>query len=190
MSNYYFYEGFSNLKIPVTPIVKEKLNSDNVDIELQFKENYELLLITSYTILKDKNIACDIVQDFFEYYINKNESIALKVSFQAYAVRAVKNMSYTFLRKTSQERALLQNLPKETEVIDHPAMEVDPRELNLSRLMESLPPKRKKIFEASVINGHSYTEIAEANGISVNTVKTQIKRAYAFMRATVKTFLF
>ena len=72
MSNYYFYEGFSNLKIPVTPIVKEKLNSDNVDIELQFKENYELLLITSYTILKDKNIACDIVQDFFEYYINKS----------------------------------------------------------------------------------------------------------------------
>jgi RNA polymerase sigma-70 factor (ECF subfamily) len=56
--------------------------------------------------------------------------------------------------------------------------------------MESLPPKRKKIFEASVINGHSYAEIAEANGISVNTVKTQIKRAYAFMRATVKTFLF
>ncbi|MBR9854650.1 MAG: sigma-70 family RNA polymerase sigma factor [Algicola sp.] len=170
--------------------MKEKLNSDTVDIELQFKENYELLLIASYTILKDKNIAGDIVQDFFEYYINKKETIALKVSFQAYAIRAVKNMSYTFLKKTSQEKALLQNLPQETQVINHPSMEIEQPEYNLSRLMNSLPPKRKEIFEASVINGHSYAEIAKANGISVNTVKTQIKRAYAFMRATVKTYLF
>jgi RNA polymerase sigma-70 factor (ECF subfamily) len=33
-----------------------------------------------------------------------------------------------------------------------------------------------------IVEGNSYAEIAENYNISVNTVKTQMKRAYAFLR--------
>jgi RNA polymerase sigma-70 factor (ECF subfamily) len=48
-----------------------------------------------------------------------------------------------------------------------------------------LPTERKKIFLLHVIDRLSYAQIAEKNNISVNTVKTQMKKAYAFIRAQV-----
>jgi RNA polymerase sigma factor (sigma-70 family) len=52
----------------------------------------------------------------------------------------------------------------------------------LQELLNRLPEKRRNILMSVVVHGHSYAEIAESNGISVNTVKTQMKRAYAFLR--------
>lgn len=165
--------------------MKEESKIARTEIELQFKENYELLLIASFSIVKDINTARDIVQDFFEYYINRKRSIAIRTSFQAYAVRAVKNMSYTFLKKMDREQSVLQKLCSEEETITYPSTDVTQNEYDIIKLLDRLPDKRKEIFKSSVLNGLSYSEIAEANGISVNTVKTQIKRAYAFLRAAV-----
>lgn len=53
----------------------------------------------------------------------------------------------------------------------------------LQELIDRLPESRRKIFISYVIYGQSYSEIAENNGVSVNTVKTQMKRAYRFLRS-------
>jgi RNA polymerase sigma-70 factor (ECF subfamily) len=49
-------------------------------------------------------------------------------------------------------------------------------------LVELLPAERKKIFLSYVVDRLSYAQIAEKNNISLNTVKTQMKRSYAFVR--------
>lgn len=59
----------------------------------------------------------------------------------------------------------------------------DKQNNKLNELVNLLPEKRKEIFLSVVVHGKSYAEIAETNGISVNTVKTQMKRAYAFLRS-------
>jgi len=53
----------------------------------------------------------------------------------------------------------------------------------IEALLGQLPESRRRIFISAIINGQSYAEIAEAQGISINTVKTQMKRAYAFLRS-------
>ena len=46
-------------------------------------------------------------------------------------------------------------------------------------------PKRRKILELRVVDAKSYQEIAKQEGISINTVKDHIKKAYAFLRKEV-----
>ena len=59
-------------------------------VEELFKDNYPLLCLVSFSIVKDKDIAKDIVQDFFVSFWNKRESITINISFEAYAKKSVK----------------------------------------------------------------------------------------------------
>ncbi len=52
----------------------------------------------------------------------------------------------------------------------------------ISRLLCQLPEKRRLVLELSVFDSMSYPEIAARLGISVNTVKDHVKKAYAFLR--------
>lgn len=151
------------------------------ELETLFKEHFPMLCLVSYGIVKDKEAAKDNVQDFFISYWQRRASISITTSFKAYAIRAVKNLSLLSLEKVKKERALLQALdtyeyedPKDFE----PAKDCEKNQL----LLNQLPERRKLIFISAIINGQSYAEIAEMYGISINTVKTQIKRAYAFLR--------
>ncbi|HTM99041.1 MAG TPA: sigma factor-like helix-turn-helix DNA-binding protein, partial [Pedobacter sp.] len=53
------------------------------------------------------------------------------------------------------------------------------------QVIKELPPERKKLFLMSNVLGLTYAEIAAKNNISINTVKTQIKKAYAYLRANM-----
>ncbi len=48
--------------------------------------------------------------------------------------------------------------------------------------MDKLPEQRRKILELAVYDSATYNQIAEKLNISVNTVKTQIGRAYRFLK--------
>ncbi|SDB48460.1 RNA polymerase sigma-70 factor, ECF subfamily [Flavobacteriaceae bacterium MAR_2010_188] len=146
-----------------------------------FKEHYTFLCLISYSILKDRDAAKDVVHDFFISYWQKKNNISIEISFRAYAVKAIKNLSIQAIRKSEKENSLLNkvvlqeyDIQRDTEVINF--------KQKIFRVLEKLPEKRREIFVAAVLNGHSYEEIAETRAISINTVKTQIKRSYAFLR--------
>ena len=44
--------------------------------------------------------------------------------------------------------------------------------------MDGLPEKCREIFILGCVDGLSYKEVSEKMGVSVNTVKTQVKVAY------------
>lgn len=48
--------------------------------------------------------------------------------------------------------------------------------------LEKLPLQRRRILEMAIFDSLSYNEIAEKLKISRNTVKTQIGRAYRFLK--------
>lgn len=154
--------------------------------ERLFKEHYTLLCLVAFSILKDKDAARDIVQDFFISYWLKSESISIRISFQAYAVRAVKNLSLTAIEKAKREQSLDDIVLTKQEVDVDNAMDASNKHDKLWALLNQLPCSRKEIFISSVVHGQTYAEIAELNGISINTVKTQMKRSYAFLRSKAK----
>ena len=86
-----------------------------------------------------------------------------------------------FIGKGQKSKILLQDL-KALNYRERKASDGILESHKLEELMSRLPEGRRSIFMSFVVNGQSYSEIAENNGISVNTVKTQMKRAYAFLR--------
>ena len=153
-------------------------------VEELFKENYALLCLVSFSIVKDKDAAKDIVQDFFVSFWNKRDSITISSSYGAYARKSVKNLSLQYLEK-KKELQLHETLPEEASKPE-PGFDRPKTNDKLNDLINQLPEKRKDIFISVVVHGKSYAEIAETNDISVNTVKTQMKRAYAFLRSFEK----
>ncbi|RTE52953.1 sigma-70 family RNA polymerase sigma factor [Arenibacter aquaticus] len=162
-------------------MTKKKKNC-NQEMENLFKEHFPMLCLIAFGIVKDKDTAKDIVQDFYISYWQRREKVVLTISFKAYAIRAVKNMSLLYIEKVKKEKSLLQNL--NTPKYNDPEP-MDPPNANgkIQALLNELPESRKQIFISAIINGCSYAEIAEMQGISINTVKTQMKRAYAFLRS-------
>ncbi|GGA83282.1 DNA-directed RNA polymerase sigma-70 factor [Flavobacterium palustre] len=149
-----------------------------------YKEHFAYLSLVSFNITKDKDMAKDVVQDFFIYLWEKEEAVNFTISFKAYAARAVKNLSLQYLEKhktVSLEDNKKNILPKmEEQVIFEKAEEN--KKSKIFTLVDKIPQARREIFISHIVEGHSYAEIAEMYNISVNTVKTQMKRAYAFLR--------
>ncbi|MBD0831616.1 RNA polymerase sigma-70 factor [Aestuariibaculum sediminum] len=151
--------------------------------EDRFREFHSLLCLVSFSITKDSDIAKDIVQDFFISYWQKKESLLIKSSFEYYARKAVKNLSLQFVQKNEKTKKRIDEIaPRELYVLPEQNEKDDTLEKQLNELIKQLPESRRNVFISAIVHGKSYASIAEENNISVNTVKTQIKRAYAFLR--------
>jgi len=161
--------------------VKNRLKKNTSELEQLFKGHYALLCLVSLKIVKDRDVAKDVVQDFFISYWQRIDDISLKASFKSYSIRAVKNLSLQSLEKERKKKAALEDfMIIETEEDTH---QTPIKTKKLQELLNRLPEKRRTIFMSVVVHGQSYKEIAENNGVSVNTVKTQMKRAYSFLRS-------
>ena len=162
--------------------MKKKLHLEINELELLFKEHFDFLCLVALSILKDSSSSKDVVQDFFLSYWKNRRQIVLNISFKSYAIKSVKNLSFQVLRQIEKEqKSLKEFVPLEIED-DIPPLPTS-QNIKLQELLNKLPEKRKQIFISYVIDGQSYAEIAESNGISINTVKTQMKRAYHFLRS-------
>jgi len=151
-----------------------------------FHKNYEELCLLAVRYVKDDDLAKDLVQEFFLYVWNKREQITLQSTFEAYAYRSVKNICITYLKR-QKNHVLFQSeaLPDISfDPEDILAEELSKNEVisKLKDAIQNLPLERRKLFLMSNIQGYTYAEIAQLNNISINTVKTQIKKAYASLR--------
>ncbi|SMD15369.1 RNA polymerase sigma-70 factor [Pedobacter nyackensis] len=157
-----------------------------VQFESFVRDNYRFLCLMAFRHVGDMDVAKDMVQDFFLDFWNRRDKLNIQSSLEAYAARSVKYLCMAH-----------QNKQKLTISLDDHALEIeslDPEEeLNqllknetmhdrLALAIEKLPVERKKIFVLSNKEGLTYQQIADQLGISINTVKTQIKKAYAFIR--------
>lgn len=153
------------------------------DIENLYKENFAFLCLVSFQITKDREAAKDIVQDFFIYFWNKQQTTTINTSFRAYGAKAVKNLSLQYVEKIKKIDVEKNDLPiAEYEDIVNFEKKDDTKIAAVLKLLDLLPEARRNIFISHVVNDLSYSEIAETYNISINTVKTQMKRSYAFIR--------
>ncbi|WP_177217161.1 sigma-70 family RNA polymerase sigma factor [Pedobacter insulae] len=160
----------------------------SAQFDLLFHENYEDLCLTAVKYVKDPALAQDLVQEFFVYFWNKRETIVVTSTFKAYATRAVTNVSITYLKRKKNHVIYQDELPDLDFDPEYLLSEELIKSTKISRLMQlikGLPPERKKLFLMSNVLGLTYAEIAAKNNISINTVKTQIKKAYAYLRSNM-----
>ncbi len=155
-------------------------------IEEIFKKNYKQLCVVSYYYLKDINEAKDVVQDVFVKIIEQKKISELKNS-KSYLKIAVRNASLKRIQKSKQIDSLsIHNLfynQSNTEEQEAIALK---NKINLYKQIDLLPEQCKQIFLLCVLDDLKYKETAEVLKISVNTVKTQMKKAFKILRTSLK----
>lgn len=139
----------------------------------------ERLYLYASGFLCDQEEARDIVQDTFIYLWENRKRITYTGNLYSYLLRSVKNSCIDYkLHQKVKEKYI-----REVELLQEEAEEelVDNFEElygQLQDIIDTLPSKCKEIFILGCVEGYSYKEVAGQLGVSVNTVKTQIKVAY------------
>lgn len=160
------------------------------NLEKNFKENYKELCLVSFFYTKDIKEAEDIVQDVFVKIIEKQNQHQIK-NLNSYLKAAVRNaslkrISYNSKLQTIDENAIFYN-EKTTLEDNELALK---KKIRLYQQIDLLPEQCKKVFLLCVLEDLKYQEAADTLGISINTVKTQMKKAFKKLRSSLKDTYF
>ena len=150
-----------------------------------FEMYHKPLCFFATRIVRDDSEAEDIVQEVFEKIWKKNTRIDEGESIDSYLFVAVRNACFTFL-KNKRERVDLEDVKQNLKVSEE-VVEFETPELNrLWGEIENLPLQCKVVFKLVILEDMKYKDVADSLGISVNTVKTQMKIAYKTLREKLK----
>lgn len=142
----------------------------------------------SYTYVLCTHKARDIVHEVF-FEIMLKQRVSDISNLKGYLWVSVKNSSL------KQARKVKKIVPLNEETLALPAKEEVERlpldhQIRLQEAVGRLPERCKSVFELCALDGEKYHEAADSLGISVNTVKTQMKKAYKVLRHDLKSMCF
>ena len=168
--------------------IERLINGEVGAFECVFREYARSMHLVALGLYRDAQVAEDAVQESFVYLWNHRQQINPALSVEGYLRTSVRNYVFNYIRHQN----ILQK--REEEIIrEQEAMGRDEEEEDLSvkirvirEVVDSLPEACRKIFVMSVIEGMSYTDTAEKLGVSVNTVKSQVKIAYKKIKNTIQ----
>ena len=144
-----------------------------------FFESYsERLYLYALGFVGNRAEAEDIVQDTFIYLWVNRAKITHTGSLYSYLSQSVKHACIDWKLYEEVERKYRQEIMTSGEETEEKTDNFEELYSRLQVVMDSLPPKCKEIFILGCVEGLSYKEVAEQLGVSVNTVKTQVKVAY------------
>lgn len=172
------------------------LNGDFRSFEKVYNKYVREMYLLSVGFLNDSAEAQDIVQEAFVYLWNNRTSLRPDSNLRGYLRTIIRNASLNSIRnqrirnkhkkiieaeKIIESETISSAQPSATD-FKETDLETE-RKLNyINDKLEQLPHGCKKAFIMSVIEGHTYKQVADKMGISINTVKTQIKIAYRKIR--------
>lgn len=160
---------------------------DTSALEYFFQEYMELLYYRALGYVKEPLVAEDIVQEVFIRFWDNRRELNLSISVPAYLTRAVINACKNYLEHVCVQQKYEQQYKAENqeaeEFWDYDADELEALRERLNVFIDSLPEKCREIFVLACVEGLKYREVAERLDVSVNTVKTQVKSAYAKLRS-------
>ncbi|NML41500.1 RNA polymerase sigma-70 factor [Chitinophaga sp. G-6-1-13] len=164
----------------------EQLQRDPAAFERFFKSTAAGLCAYALRIVKDKQAAEDIVQDFFSRLWQKRSRISIQVPPQRYAYRAVHNACLNYLRDnhTISNDALPENMPAEEDAMEQ-ELQLQHRVQQLERVIAGLPQQCRIVFEKVCLEQKKYKVVAEELRISVFTVRNQVAKAYDILRNNI-----
>lgn len=155
-----------------------------------YDEYYKILVLYSINILSSQQAAEDIVQELFATMWEKKMKFISLPSFRSYLYNSVRNASLNYLKHQNVESLYLEHLAKTYQEIIETE---DTNEEEVYRLLfcaiDKLPKRCREVFLLHM-NGKKNEEIATTLNISIETVKTQKKRAIHFIKEKMGSYYF
>ena len=158
--------------------------NERLGFRLLYDSYHDSLLLFATQLLGDAEEASDVVQEcLVDFWVNQRFQ-KLRESLERYLFSAVKHGRLNYLRNT-RRREDRQEWVKEELYYEECEENVELIE-QLYLAIEALPEERRKILHMVCIEGMKYQAVADQLGISINTVKTQLSRAFQYLRGNLK----
>lgn len=161
---------------------------NDMEFETIFREQFSPLCNLAYSVVKDTDVAKDIVQQVFLSLWQKRTEINFHTSSRSYLCRAVVNTALNHISK-GKKLVKLDECVKEpiTEPIYHEISKPKATmEDQVRSAINELPPVCQKVFTLSRFSDLSNKEIASELNISIKAVEKHISKALKTLRITLK----
>lgn len=158
---------------------------DKRQFEQLFKSHFAYLCNFANQYVHDKDAAQDICQKVFIRLWEKRADMDISQSIKSYLFTSVKNRCLNYIRDNKKYRSRLLDLDCGDVDI---AMEDDDHfaeaelQAKIDRVLDSLPPKCRQVFEMSRFEQLKYREIAQELDISQKTVEAHMSKAMKVFR--------
>lgn len=143
------------------------------------------LLSKMLRMVKDTDVAEELLQDVFLKVWNSREKIDIERSFKSWIYAIAINTVYDHYRKLSRDARLQRELINQFREIyqsaDDDFIYEQRREL-LEKALHEMPPQRLAVFKLCKLQGKSYQEAALELSISPSTVSNQLVQATKFLK--------
>ena len=145
-----------------------------------------------YNISKgDFYLAEEIVQNVFVKIWEIHQHINVEGSFNSFVFTVGRNMFLNIIRTRVQESLYHDYvIDNETQLENSVEKEVEYKMLEeqINKLIEKLPPARRRVYELSRVKHLSNKEIALQLDLSENTVRSQINKATQFLQNNLNPY--
>ena len=149
-------------------------------LEELFEKYYYRLCDFAFQYVRSVHLTEEVVSDVFLKIWKKREELTISGNFKAYLFTAVRNQSLNYIKKEQRALDFLEDRPHQAVSKRYqPDEELLFKEFTnrLEALINTLPPRRRRIFKLSRLEGFTYCEIAHMLSISIHTVQNQMVQA-------------
>lgn len=165
---------------------------DDVAFEQLFKAHYKALHAYANLLIKDADIAEEVVQNMFMKLWEKRHLLEAQTSVKAYLYKCVYHDSLNLLKheqvKSKYQNFTLHSMNSYQEAASG-KVELSELQKELQNAIQLLPQQCRLIFQMSRFEELKYREIAERLGISIKTVENQMAKALKVLRIKLADFL-
>ncbi|MBL1407210.1 RNA polymerase sigma factor [Sphingobacterium faecale] len=160
---------------------------DKESLEILFKQLYRPLVMFAAQFLDTVQEAEDVVQEVFVKLWENKTFHQIHSRLYAYLYRSVKNACIDRIRQRGGVRFEL--ITEDEEISNEEPIDEEQWNLYISRIyaeIDKLPARTQEIFRAVILEQKKYKEVASQLGVSVNTIKTTLSRAFSKLRERFK----
>lgn len=171
-------------------MVVTEINPDNLIDQLQqgnesaFSALYDMYSKPLYRnllcLVKDEDVAQELLQDLFMKIWEIRERIEPEKSFKSFLYKIAENLAYSHFRQIAKnERLIAKLIISSVEFVTNAedAIIVKENHALLQRAISSLSPQAKQVYTLCKLEGKSYEEVSHQLGISPKTISAHIVKA-------------
>ena len=153
--------------------------------ERLFSDYYGILVCYAQKYTKREDIAEDIVQDVFASLWEENRIFPSQENFRSFLYISIRNASFDYLRHQNVESRYIEEALTANRFLSDDSFQKEEVFRLLFKQIDLLPERCREIFLLH-LEGYDNDAIAKKLSLSIETVKTQKKRAMKTLRNNLK----
>jgi RNA polymerase sigma factor (sigma-70 family) len=180
-------------------LIAQYRNGSEPAFDLLVDRYQRKIYTTIFLIVKDQEIAEDLLQDVFVKVLNtiNSDKYNEEGKFQPWVMRIAHNLAIDYFRKAKRYPTILMedgsnifnSLKFSEETIEDRKVRDEGIDL-VKRLIEELPETQKEVLIMRYYVDMSFQEIADQTGVSINTALGRMRYALIHLRKKMKQLNF